>query len=484
MGLAPVFVALIVVLGGSVALIEFTHGLAILSAALFLVAFFVWKRRRAQRELALQEAALQERLRRGSTIDGMLSVTPGQFEQLVAEILVNLGFSDVSVVGGSGDEGADVRALDSTGRQTVVQCKQYRPQNVIGSPAVQLLLGARTHFGASRALLVTTSSFSGPAIRYARQNEIELVDGSVLADWARQALHNRALLDEGMSEGSSSSEASPPAAERSIPDLIDQAMREPGVWAGIAAVVLVLGLTLGGWPKGTSTSNATASQTKSIQSPSSSATSSSGSALKSTSMATTTATSATPTTIDQSQAVGTAVDQSALVQDDIATLNDDGQSIEDATQPLSADSATLAQDLQTTLADDQKTHSDAGSASTSDLVCGDASTVGGDASTVAGDESILQGDASTFQAATSGVPNNEAMLRADEAKLLQDESGLPPSALVGMASQSQVNSDLAGIDAAVATGKQQMAAALSTAQADVGQAQSYANDAQAACSAG
>ncbi|MEE4546447.1 restriction endonuclease [Streptomyces sp. V4-01] len=116
---------------------------------------------------------------------GFLDLDAGQFEEAVAELCRRDGCTDVRVVGGSGDLGADVIATTPTGRRMVVQCKRYAPGRRVGSPDVQRVGGtyAVVH-GAELALVVTTAAFTPAAEEYARAAGIRLVDGEELAAWA------------------------------------------------------------------------------------------------------------------------------------------------------------------------------------------------------------------------------------------------------------------------------------------------------------
>lgn len=125
----------------------------------------------------------RERLMRLATMQGLLELTPSQFEHEVAALLRSRGFSSVRVSGGAGDLQADITATDPAGLATVVQCKRYAPGRTIGSPVIQSFVGmARIHHGCDRALFVTTGSFTGPARQLAEKHDIELLDGFGLVE--------------------------------------------------------------------------------------------------------------------------------------------------------------------------------------------------------------------------------------------------------------------------------------------------------------
>lgn len=124
----------------------------------------------------------------------LLALSPTGFEEDVAARLRNLGYRDVRQVGGSGDQGADVRATDPAGRSVVVQCKRYGPGNNVGSPDMQRFLGTMHHFRAERGLFVTTAGFTPPARDFAVQHGIELVDGPGLARFGERAASGHAPM--------------------------------------------------------------------------------------------------------------------------------------------------------------------------------------------------------------------------------------------------------------------------------------------------
>lgn len=120
------------------------------------------------------------------TLGDLLTLAPSEFEAAVADLLARSEFRDVRLCGGSGDLGADIVCLDRRGRTVVVQCKRHAPGIAVGSGVVQRFLGAVTHHGADRGLLVTTSRFTAPAAELAGQHGIELIDGEALATLARR----------------------------------------------------------------------------------------------------------------------------------------------------------------------------------------------------------------------------------------------------------------------------------------------------------
>jgi restriction system protein len=129
------------------------------------------------------------RIRSGGSVLGRLgggydfwSLSPSQFEELVAEMLRHQGYTDVRVNGGAGDLGADVIAQLPGGEGlAIAQCKRYAPDRKVGSPEMQQFIGmAVTHHQAQQAIYVSTGGFTEPAIQLGRQHGVELVDAARL----------------------------------------------------------------------------------------------------------------------------------------------------------------------------------------------------------------------------------------------------------------------------------------------------------------
>lgn len=113
------------------------------------------------------------------------ALTPEEFEEAIAALCIRDGCSQVRVVGGAGDLGADVLAVAPDGRRLVIQCKRYGDDNKVGSQDMQRFGG--TCFAvheADVALVVTTGEFTTPAEEYAEQCGIVCVARDTLTAWS------------------------------------------------------------------------------------------------------------------------------------------------------------------------------------------------------------------------------------------------------------------------------------------------------------
>ena len=118
----------------------------------------------------------------------ILALTPDQFEVLVLDVLLAMGYGasrrSLTRTGGSGDGGIDgIITLDRLGLEKVyIQAKRWAPGNNVSRPELQGFYGALAMRQANKGVFITTSEFSQPAREYAAQvsNGIVLVDGEML----------------------------------------------------------------------------------------------------------------------------------------------------------------------------------------------------------------------------------------------------------------------------------------------------------------
>ncbi|MXZ91865.1 MAG: restriction endonuclease [Chloroflexi bacterium] len=118
-----------------------------------------------------------------ATVNG---ITPEQFEQLVVDLLVKMGYGQGETVGRSGDGGIDgIINQDALGLEKVyVQAKRWAGQ--VGEPEIRNFSGSLDAKGATKGVFITASTFSGTARQTAQtisagNKFIRLVDGNELA---------------------------------------------------------------------------------------------------------------------------------------------------------------------------------------------------------------------------------------------------------------------------------------------------------------
>jgi len=103
--------------------------------------------------------------------DRLLSMPPKEFEELVSQLLVALGFENVIVTNYSKDGGIDVRGTLVVGDviriNMAVQAKRWKKGDNVPAPEVQKVRGSLgTH---DQGLIITTSDFSSGATAEARR---------------------------------------------------------------------------------------------------------------------------------------------------------------------------------------------------------------------------------------------------------------------------------------------------------------------------
>jgi restriction system protein len=119
-------------------------------------------------------------------------VTPADFEKLVVQLLVKMGYGGSIKDAGqvtklSGDEGIDGTIKeDRLGLGTIyIQAKKWAEDHIVGRPEIQKFVGALAGQRAKKGIFITTSSFSKEARDYTSKidTKIVLIDGKQLADW-------------------------------------------------------------------------------------------------------------------------------------------------------------------------------------------------------------------------------------------------------------------------------------------------------------
>lgn len=114
-------------------------------------------------------------------------LTSRQFEELVADILKDFGF-DVELTRATRDGGKDILAYISNevvSFLTFIECKKYSPEHKVGVDVIRQVYGVQRIYRAHKSIIVTTSSFTAPAIseRNLIENEMDLKGYDDLKKW-------------------------------------------------------------------------------------------------------------------------------------------------------------------------------------------------------------------------------------------------------------------------------------------------------------
>ena len=130
----------------------------------------------------------KSRLKR-EILDRIIDCHPSFFEQLVVNLLLEMGYGSDElsgrVLGKSHDGGIDgVIYEDRLGLSKIyIQAKRYDSGNNIGKPLLQAFVGAMQDV--QKGVFITTSSFTKEARKYAegqQQKSLKLIDGDLLAE--------------------------------------------------------------------------------------------------------------------------------------------------------------------------------------------------------------------------------------------------------------------------------------------------------------
>jgi restriction system protein len=122
-------------------------------------------------------------------LDRVKQLPPEGFEQLVLRLLVGMGYggsmADVQGVARGADGGVDgVVNQDQLGLDRIyIQAKRW--EGSVGRPVIQGFVGALAGVGASKGVIMTTSTFAQPAQDYVRpltDRHIVLVDGQRMSE--------------------------------------------------------------------------------------------------------------------------------------------------------------------------------------------------------------------------------------------------------------------------------------------------------------
>ena len=128
-------------------------------------------------------------------------------ERAVARIMLHLGWHDVTVIGGAGDQGGDVLGTKyepqiGVERSWVVQCKAVTGSNYVGKAAVDEAIHGLSKYDASIAAVATNGEFTKRAFMNGKISidQAEGISDLVSAESEKQAQSSSALLTGKLKE--------------------------------------------------------------------------------------------------------------------------------------------------------------------------------------------------------------------------------------------------------------------------------------------
>ena len=150
--------------------------LVAIAIGLLAAAYFAWDwHRERERGRALDRQMRLQEHDRSMMLGRIMQLSPTEFEGFCARLLEATRGMTAQVTRRTNDGGVDIELRDRDGSIGVAQCKQWVHHRV-DRPIVQKLYGEMSHRGAAFGILLTTSTFTDGARRWAQDKEIELLD--------------------------------------------------------------------------------------------------------------------------------------------------------------------------------------------------------------------------------------------------------------------------------------------------------------------
>lgn len=168
----------------------------------------------------------QEREAR-EVLESLAEISPYDFEKFVAELWHAQGY-ETEVLPESGDMGIDVVAIqeEPIKHKVAIQVKRYDPDRNIHRDEVQKYHSLK-HMDrdTDSVMIVTTGGFSDGAWRYARENNIQTVDGNELVDRIER-YKAESIVKQYTGRTTTASE---PAEVKTFGEIVDEVSQEDGV---------------------------------------------------------------------------------------------------------------------------------------------------------------------------------------------------------------------------------------------------------------
>lgn len=120
----------------------------------------------------------------------MYDLQPRKFEELIASILEDLGFT-IELTQATRDGGRDIIANiknEVTNFLAYVECKRYSPDNKIDVGIIRSVQGVHYTRKPNKSIIVTTSFFTKDAIEEAKliENQLDLKDYNGIQEWLKK----------------------------------------------------------------------------------------------------------------------------------------------------------------------------------------------------------------------------------------------------------------------------------------------------------
>lgn len=114
-------------------------------------------------------------------------MTGEDFEVFVSMVLEKIGYMNMQLTKGSGDQGVDIIA-EKDGVRYAIQCKRY--SQTVGNKAVQEVLAGKNYYKCHVGAVITNNYFTQAAKELAKENGIILWDRDFLKEYADIECHD------------------------------------------------------------------------------------------------------------------------------------------------------------------------------------------------------------------------------------------------------------------------------------------------------
>ncbi len=142
------------------------------------------KPKKSKKSSSFEETTTEDQEHSIELLTIIQDLSPSGFERLCKRLLVEIGINDITITGGSGDQGIDGKGLvqlnDVVSLNIVFQCKRYKDS--VAPHHVRDFRGAMQGRG-EKGLIITTGRFTKEAKNEANRDgvtPIELIDGTRL----------------------------------------------------------------------------------------------------------------------------------------------------------------------------------------------------------------------------------------------------------------------------------------------------------------
>jgi restriction system protein len=157
------------------------------------------KKKLRKQDIAIKASRLRnsetERIRKSllKSQDYLRSLSPQEFEDVVAELFRSLGY-DVKQTPYTNDQCKDA-IIFKDGKKSLIECKRYGPENKVGRPMLQKFYAAMQEEHAGKGFFVSTGTFTSTSEAYASKYNIELINVDKLVLLIQEAYPDSSSTD-------------------------------------------------------------------------------------------------------------------------------------------------------------------------------------------------------------------------------------------------------------------------------------------------